>query len=67
MFFGDFDEVVTEEEIHGIATKAEMLGQDVQRTDIIVNINGQVLRPGTGVQGLPKGIYIINGKKYLVK
>lgn len=67
MLFGDFDDVVSEEVIQGIATQAEMMGQKVQRTDIIVNINGQILRPGSGVEGLPKGIYIINGKKYLVK
>lgn len=67
MLFGDFDDVVSEEVIKGIATQAEMMGQKVQRTDIIVNINGQILRPGAGVEGLPKGIYIINGKKYLVK
>ena len=67
MLFGDFDDVVSEEVIKGITTQAEMMGQKVQRTDIIVNINGQILRPGAGVEGLPKGIYIINGKKYLVK
>ena len=66
MLFGDFEEV-SEKEMEDIVTKAEMVGLKVQRTDIIVNINGQVMRPGQGVQGLPKGIYIVNGKKYLVK
>ena len=66
MLFGDFQEV-DEKEMEDIVTKAEMVGMKVQRTDIIVNINGQIMRPGQGVQGLPKGIYIVNGKKYLVK
>ena len=35
--------------------------------NIIVNINGQVVRQGTEVNGLPTGIYIVNGKKYFVK
>lgn len=67
MLFGDFEDVVSEEVIQGIATEAQRMGLEVQRTDIIVNINGQILRPGKGVEGLPKGIYVINGKKYLVK
>ena len=67
MLFGDFEDIVDENVIQGIATEAERMGLEVKRTDIIVNINGQILRPGKGVEGLPKGIYIINGKKYLVK
>ena len=67
MLFGDFEDIVDENVIQGIATEAERMGLEVQRTDIIVNINGQILRPGKGVEGLPKGIYVINGKKYLVK
>lgn len=67
MLFGDFEDIVDENVIQGIATEAERMGLEVKRTDIIVNINGQILRPGAGVEGLPKGIYVINGKKYLVK
>lgn len=34
----------------------------------IYNINGQLIRKGTtGLNNLPKGIYIVNGKKYIVK
>ena len=36
--------------------------------DIVVSINGQVVRRGsTSLEGLPRGMYIINGKKYFVK
>ena len=29
----------------------------------VYNLNGQLVRPGTSLEGLPKGIYIVNGKK----
>jgi hypothetical protein len=36
--------------------------------NIIRNINGQVVRRGTiSLEGLPKGLYIVNGKKYMVR
>ena len=34
----------------------------------VYNVNGQVVRRNaTSVEGLPKGIYIMNNKKYIVK
>lgn len=36
--------------------------------NVIRNINGQIVRRGTtSTEGLPKGLYIVNGKKYLVR
>lgn len=36
--------------------------------NVVYNINGQVVRTdSTSVEGLPKGLYIVNGKKYMVK
>ena len=29
----------------------------------VYNLNGQLVRPGTSLDGLPQGIYIVNGKK----
>ena len=29
----------------------------------VYNLNGQLVRPGTSLDGLPNGIYIVNGKK----
>ena len=47
---------------------AKKEGADVKYVDIVVSINGQVVRRGsTSLEGLPQGIYIINGKKYFVK
>ena len=34
---------------------------------IVYNINGQVVRTGPNLNNLPKGIYIINNKKYIIK
>lgn len=69
MLFGDFGdaEEVTPNAIEEIIADAEEKGQQVERMNIIVNINGQVVRQGTEVNGLPSGIYIVNGKKYFVK
>ncbi len=33
----------------------------------IFNLNGQVVKEGNDLSGLSKGIYIMNGKKYIVK
>ncbi len=64
-FLGDFieqDDVVT------LIEKAQEEGAKVEYMDIVVSINGQVVRRGTtSLEGLPKGMYIINGKKYFVK
>lgn len=47
---------------------AKKEGADVKYVDIVVSINGQVVRRGsTSLEGLPQGMYIINGKKYFVK
>ena len=66
-FLGDF----IEEDDPGIVTaieEAKKAGAEVEYMDIVVSINGQVVRRGsTSIEGLPKGLYIINGKKYFVK
>ena len=49
------DNIVTEE------SNNEIMGT-------VYNLNGQVVRAGaTLLEGLPKGIYIVNNKKYIVK
>ena len=41
---------------------------DVKYMDIVVSIDGKIVsRDKTTFEGLPKGVYIINGKKYYVK
>ena len=66
MMFGDFEEVTTTD-INEIVADAVKKGQKVEKVNVIVNINGQVVRQGTDVKGLPRGLYIVNGKKYMVK
>lgn len=66
-FLGDYIDV----DDPGIVTaieEARKAGAEVEYMDIVVSINGQVVRRGsTSIEGLPKGVYIINGKKYFVK
>ncbi len=66
-----FDESFTAVEptaIEQIVEDAKEKGQSVQYIDVVVSIDGKVVRRGdTSLEGLPSGIYIINGKKYFVK
>ena len=69
-FNEDFEgEMYDVDEIKSIIEEAEKQGKvDVEYLDVVVNINGQVVRSGsTSLEGLPRGLYIVNGKKYFVK
>lgn len=50
-------------DINGIVT--ELPGDNAHEG--VYNINGQKVADGTSLNGLPKGIYIMNGKKYVIK
>lgn len=71
LFNEDFDGTYIDKDDPDVITaieNAKKEGADVKYVDIVVSINGQVVRRGsTSIEGLPKGIYIINGKKYFVK
>ena len=69
LFNEDFEGTfIDQDEATTLIEKAQTEGAEVKHIDIVVNINGQVVRRGTtSIEGLPKGIYIINGKKYFVK
>ena len=61
---GEFDPT----EIKDIIAKAEEKGQKVEYMNIVYSINGEIISRDTqSLSNLPKGMYIINGKKYLVK
>ena len=71
-----FDEPFFVEEFgpQGITTliekieKEEGKAPEVEYMDIVVSIDGKIVsRDKTTFEGLPKGVYIINGKKYYVK
>ena len=58
----------------GIATLIEKIEKEegkapnIEYMDIVVSIDGKIVsRDKTTFEGLPKGVYIINGKKYYVK
>ncbi len=63
---GEYEEV-TPDEIEEIINEAKAENKPIKHIDMVVNINGQVVREGTSLLGLPKGIYIVNGKKYMVR
>ena len=69
-FNEDFEgELLEVDEIKSIIEEAEKQGEvKVEYLDVVVNINGQIVRSGsTSLEGLPRGLYIVNGKKYFVK
>ena len=35
--------------------------------DGVFNMNGQMVRRGCSLEGLPKGLYVVNGKKIIIK
>ncbi len=63
-FMGEFNP----SEIKDIIAEAEEKGEKVQHMNIVYSINGEVVGHGSqSLNNLPQGMYIINGKKYLVK
>ena len=63
-FEGEFDAT----EIKEIVAEAEEKGQKVEYMNIVYSINGEIVGRGSqSLSNLPQGMYIINGKKYLVK
>ncbi len=72
--FGDYNfdemEVIDDAGIATVINEAveKDKSSEVIHIDVVYNINGQIVRADSGsVEGLPKGIYIVNGKKYMVK
>lgn len=66
----DFNDMTIVDDISPIIDEA--LEKDksakILHMNVVYNIKGQVVRADSGsVEGLPKGIYIVNGKKYMIK
>ena len=66
----DFNEMEIVDDISPIIDEA--LEKDkstkIVHMNVVYNIKGQIVRSDSGsVEGLPKGIYIVNGKKYMIK
>ena len=66
--FGEW-EIVTPTAIEDIVSEAERNNEPVQKVhlNVVYNVKGQVVRNSGSLEGLPKGLYIVNGKKYMVK
>ena len=54
--------------IENIVEDAKTKNLPVEYMNIVYDMNGQMIRKGDAELGdLPSGMYIVNGKKYLVK
>ena len=60
-FFGDENETTGIEDIDMVPASVGKAQQNVY------SLNGQLVRQGLSVEGLAKGIYIVNGKKVIIK
>lgn len=55
---------------NGVITSIDRVSSETRTgagTNRIYSLSGQLVREGTSTDGLAKGIYIVNGKKYIVK
>ena len=56
------------DQVNGDATAIEGIEAEQQHNANIYNLNGQLVRQGaTSTEGLPSGLYIVGGKKVVVK
>ena len=54
--------------MNGDATAIDGIEAEQQHNTNIYNLNGQLVRQGaTSTEGLPSGLYIVGGKKVVVK
>jgi len=67
-FYND-GELVNEVDLSGAVTAIESLGLgEAKVSGDVYGVNGQLVRKGaSSLVGLPKGVYIVNNKKYIVK
>ena len=64
----DFTVIFADEENLGITTKIESVKNDRVESQKVYNLSGQVVRENNGsLQGLSKGVYVVNGKKVVVR
>lgn len=55
-------------EVTGISNVLNDLGINANKANKVYSINGQLVRSGSAsLEGLAKGVYIVNGNKYIVK
>jgi hypothetical protein len=64
----DFSVIFADEENLGITTKIESTKNNRVESQKVYNLSGQVVRENNGsLQGLSKGVYVVNGKKVVVR
>ena len=65
MVFGAPDMIADDSDVTGISNIDANNSSDANSNADVYTINGQ--KVGTSLEGLPKGVYIVNGKKFIVK
>ncbi len=64
----DFKVILPFEEEMGIATRIDAVSMPNGKSDgMVYNLNGQAVRENNSLNGLNKGIYVVNGKKIVVR
>ena len=53
--------------VQGVATGVDVFDADAPTAGYYYNLNGQLVRRNATTDGLPAGVYIVNGKKVVVK
>lgn len=68
VFDEEYSQFYETTEIESILEEAREQGKSIEYMDVVISIDGKVVRRGdTSLEGLPRGLYIVNGKKYFVK
>ena len=57
--------IADDSDVTGISNIDANNSSDANSNADVYTINGQ--KVGTSLEGLPKGVYIVNGKKFIVK
>ena len=53
--------------LQGIVTEISPINADTEMTTKIYTLDGRLVRTNGSLDNLPKGVYIINGKKHVLK
>lgn len=63
MIDGVEDSATSIDDIHGSSNSTSYK----RGVEGVFNMNGQMVRRDNSLEGLPKGMYVVNGKKVIIK
>ena len=64
MIDGVEDSTTSIDDIHGSSSNSTSYKRGVEG---VFNMHGQMVRQGNSLEGLPKGLYVVNGKKVIIR